>query len=36
MLDIAAQWFADRSYPAESMNDIAAAGGTSKARLYHY
>lgn len=36
ILDIAAQCFADHSYPAASMNDIAAAGGTSKARLYHY
>ena len=36
ILDIAAQCFADRSYPAASMKDIAAAGGTSKARLYHY
>ena len=36
ILDIAAQCFADRSYPAASMNDIAAASGTSKARLYHY
>lgn len=36
ILDIAAQCFADRAYPAASMNDIAAAGGTSKARLYHY
>lgn len=36
ILDIAAQCFADRSYPAASMNDIAAALGTSKARLYHY
>lgn len=36
ILDIAAQCFADRSYPAASMNDIAAAIGTSKARLYHY
>lgn len=36
ILDIAAQCFADRSYPAASMNDIASAGGTSKARLYHY
>ena len=35
-LDIAAQSFADRSYPAASMNEIAAACGTSKARLYHY
>ncbi len=36
ILDIAAQCFAQRSYPATSMNDIAAACGTSKARLYHY
>ena len=36
ILDIAAQCFADRSYPATSMNEIAAACGTSKARLYHY
>ena len=36
ILDIAAQCFAERSYPAASMNDIAAASGTSKARLYHY
>jgi AcrR family transcriptional regulator len=36
ILDIAAQCFADTSYPATSMNTIAAAGGTSKARLYHY
>ncbi len=36
ILDVAAQCFADRSYPAASMNDIAAALGTSKARLYHY
>ena len=36
ILDMAAQCFAERSYPAASMNDIAAAGGTSKARLYHY
>jgi AcrR family transcriptional regulator len=36
ILDIAAQCFAVRSYPAASMNDIAEAGGTSKARLYHY
>lgn len=36
ILDIAAQCFAQRSYPAASMNDIATAGGTSKARLYHY
>ncbi|WP_137892745.1 TetR/AcrR family transcriptional regulator [Ramlibacter sp. 2FC] len=36
ILDIAAQCFADRSYPAASMNEIAAAIGASKARLYHY
>ncbi|MCJ0764876.1 TetR/AcrR family transcriptional regulator [Variovorax terrae] len=36
ILDAAAQCFADRSYPAASMNDIALACGTSKARLYHY
>ncbi|TWO70489.1 TetR/AcrR family transcriptional regulator [Caenimonas sedimenti] len=36
ILDIAAQCFAERSYPAASMNDIAASCGTSKARLYHY
>ena len=36
ILDVAAQCFAERSYPAASMNDIAAASGTSKARLYHY
>jgi AcrR family transcriptional regulator len=36
ILDVAAQCFAERSYAAASMNDIAAAGGTSKARLYHY
>ena len=36
ILDVAAQCFADRSYAAASMNDIATAGGTSKARLYHY
>ena len=36
ILDVAAQCFAQRSYMAASMNDIAAACGTSKARLYHY
>jgi AcrR family transcriptional regulator len=36
ILDIAAQCFATKSYPAASMNDIALASGTSKARLYHY
>jgi AcrR family transcriptional regulator len=36
ILDVAAQCFADRSYAAASMNDIATACGASKARLYHY
>ena len=36
ILDSAAICFADKSYPAASMNDNAAASGTSKARLYHY
>jgi AcrR family transcriptional regulator len=36
ILDIAAQCFAQQSYAAASMNDIAAVSGTSKARLYHY
>src|SRR3954462_7595980 len=36
ILDVAAPVFAERSYPSASMNDIAAVGGTSKARLYHY
>ena len=36
ILDLAARCFAERSYHAASMNDIAEAGGTSKARLYHY
>jgi AcrR family transcriptional regulator len=36
ILDVAAASFARQSYPATSMNDIAAACGTSKARLYHY
>jgi AcrR family transcriptional regulator len=36
ILDIAAQCFADRSYPAASMSEVATACGTSKARLYHY
>jgi AcrR family transcriptional regulator len=36
ILDVAAQRFARQSFPAASMNDIAAACGTSKARLYHY
>ena len=36
ILDEAASCFARQSFPAASMNDIAAACGTSKARLYHY
>jgi len=36
ILGVAAGCFARQSYPATSMNDIAAACGTSKARLYHY
>ena len=36
ILDVAALCFADKSYHAASMNDIAAACGASKARLYHY
>ncbi len=36
ILNTAARCFAESSYPAASMNDIAAACGTSKARLYHY
>ena len=36
ILSTAAGCFAQRSYPAASMNDIAGACGTSKARLYHY
>ncbi|MEY2954309.1 MAG: hypothetical protein RLZZ401_2396 [Pseudomonadota bacterium] len=36
ILDVAAQCFADRGYNAASMNEIATACGTSKARLYHY
>ena len=36
ILNVAATCFARQSYPATSMNDIAAACGTSKARLYHY
>ncbi|MFN7120528.1 MAG: TetR/AcrR family transcriptional regulator [Hydrogenophaga sp.] len=36
ILDVAANCFARQSFPAASMNDIAAACGTSKARLYHY
>ncbi|MEZ5704631.1 MAG: TetR/AcrR family transcriptional regulator [Burkholderiaceae bacterium] len=36
ILEVAAQCFARQSFPAATMNDIAAACGTSKARLYHY
>ena len=36
ILDVAATCFAERSYAAATMNDIASACGTSKARLYHY
>ncbi|RYX89759.1 MAG: TetR/AcrR family transcriptional regulator [Comamonadaceae bacterium] len=36
ILDTAALCFAEKSYPAASMNDIATACGASKARLYHY
>jgi AcrR family transcriptional regulator len=36
ILYVAAQCFARQSFPAASMNDIAKACGTSKARLYHY
>jgi AcrR family transcriptional regulator len=36
ILDRAAAAFAAHSYPGTSMNDLAQACGTSKARLYHY
>ncbi|HEY9096363.1 MAG TPA: helix-turn-helix domain-containing protein, partial [Hydrogenophaga sp.] len=36
ILEVAAQCFARQSFPAATMNDIAAACGTSKARLYRY
>jgi AcrR family transcriptional regulator len=36
ILDLAAEKFAQTSYPSTSMSDLAAASGTSKARLYHY
>ncbi|AOJ75403.1 TetR family transcriptional regulator [Burkholderia ubonensis] len=36
ILDLAAQKFAQTSYPSTSMSDLATASGTSKARLYHY
>lgn len=36
ILDAAAALFAERSFAAVSMADVAAACGASKARLYHY
>jgi AcrR family transcriptional regulator len=36
ILELAAASFAQTSYPSTSMADLAAASGTSKARLYHY
>ncbi|MEJ2768634.1 TetR/AcrR family transcriptional regulator [Mycetohabitans sp. B46] len=36
ILNLAAEKFAQTSYPSTSMADLAAASGTSKARLYHY
>jgi AcrR family transcriptional regulator len=36
ILELAAAAFAATSYPSTSMADLAAACGTSKARLYHY
>lgn len=36
ILDVAAEAFARASYPSTSMSELAAACGTSKARLYHY
>lgn len=36
ILEVAARAFAANSYPGTSMNDLAQACGTSKARLYHY
>ncbi|CAD6524199.1 TetR/AcrR family transcriptional regulator [Paraburkholderia sabiae] len=36
ILELAAAKFALTSYPSTSMADLAAASGTSKARLYHY
>jgi len=36
ILELAAQKFAESSYPSTSMADLALASGTSKARLYHY
>jgi AcrR family transcriptional regulator len=36
ILELAAGKFAQTSYPSTLMADLAAASGTSKARLYHY
>jgi AcrR family transcriptional regulator len=36
ILELAAAKFAQTSYPSTSMAELAAASGTSKARLYHY
>ena len=36
ILDAAAACFAQLSYPAASMQEVAAKLGTSKARIYHY
>jgi AcrR family transcriptional regulator len=36
ILSIAARLFAERGYPAATIAEIAAAGGMSKALLYHY
>ena len=36
ILDIAADTFADRGYPAASMSELARRCGVSKALLYHY
>ncbi len=36
ILDAAATCFAQLSYPAASMKEVAAKLGTSKARIYHY
>ncbi len=36
ILDAASECFAQLSYPAASMQEVAARLGTSKARIYHY
>lgn len=36
ILNVAARAFAAHGYPGTSMNELAQACGTSKARLYHY